>query len=1079
MKKIINHILLSVSLLFAGQLSVEGQNTSPSSNQNYTVSYKLRQALAPSSAASTLTIDQAIPTVTYYDGIGRAIQSVEVGETPLKKDKVLPVEYDVLGRSDVKQYLSYPSSSAGGAYQTSALTTQKSYYSSAFSTADGNYAFQYTEYDNSPLNRVAKSRKPGNAYQNSPVTNAYSTNTASDNVLRIGCNSAESFYVNGIYAANKLHKTTTTNEEGLIVHTFTDFMGRAILERITDGSTVMNTYYVYDDANFGHLKWVISPEGAKSLGTSGTYGKNDNLPKQYCFYYQYNGAGDVVEKRDPGTEPTYMRYSINSGHKLVARQTGSQRTNNEWLLYEYHPTGELYRMYRYKYNSGYGTPAQIDSWITAGILYQANNVQEGGVVAIYEYDRYSSGAGLTFQTVSGLSLSADQSRVKGLKTYEKVYNTDNTTYTERRFYYDSKARLIQTVERNHLGYTSRYSYEYDFMGNLLTAHESHQVNSSTTHTVLKRNTYDHRNRLLTTTTTLNGGTAATVTYAYNELGMLQTKKLGSASTVASRYNIQGWLTSQSSPKFSLALDYFSAGRHDGNITKLSWGQGSTTDQYYTLSYDKFGRMTTGVHSLNKFNETIGSYDLNGNIKNLTRTANGSTSDNFTYTYNGNRLTNLSGITGIYTYDNSGNLTHDPRKNLNFTWNSLNSLHEVKSGSTVKAKYVYSYDGTKVKVQDAGNANGYDYLGGLTLVKTNNTVTPEYHFGEGIIKGNEVMYFEKDHLGSTRAVLNVSGTVLEKNDYYPFGLRHANSSHVITANNRYKFNGKEDQTIGSLNLLDYGARMYDGQIGRWMGIDPLAAKYYSISPYVYCANNPIRLIDPNGMEFTDAAKEWVEKLLKEIERREAKNNAAIAKMKAKIDAGGLSDKATNRLNRKIANLSNANDELNAVKGEINTLTESNQVYDVVNSTKYSTSDAEIGGFGFNFSNGNAVITMPSNNMGLFAHELKHAYQFETGTLSSGPRWPNAPGGYVNFLYDKQDEVEAYSRGAMFGQTAYKINNLPSLYNNLPTGPVDVISHPILIMINALPEAKRIAEYQRLANRTQQAFRVEGQTFYKAK
>ena len=44
----------------------------------------------------------------------------------------------------------------------------------------------------------------------------------------------------------------------------------------------------------------------------------------------------------------------------------------------------------------------------------------------------------------------------------------------------------------------------------------------------------------------------------------------------------------------------------------------------------------------------------------------------------------------------------------------------------------------------------------------------------MIKGNEVMYFEKDHLGSIRSVLNTSGTVLEKNDYYPFGLRHANS-----------------------------------------------------------------------------------------------------------------------------------------------------------------------------------------------------------------------------------------------------------------------------------------------------------------
>lgn len=845
MKKITNHILLSVSLVFAGQVSLVAQNVTPSSNQNYTVSYKMRQALTPSQVATTLNINQAIPSVTYYDGIGRAIQGVEVGETALKKDMVLPVEYDVLGRSDVKQHLAYPLTTVSGTYQSSALTAQRNYYTNTFSSADGNCAYNYKEYDNSPLNRITVNRKPGSVYQNSSIRSVYSTNTASDNVLRIGCNTAEAFYINGYYPANKLYKTTTTNEEGLAVHVFTDFMDRTILERKTDGSMVMNTYYVYDDYNFGHLKWVISPEGAKSLGTSGTYNKNDNLPKQYCFYYQYNGAGDVIEKRAPGTESTYMCYNISIGHKLVANQTGSQRANNEWLLYEYYPTGELYRMYRYKYNSGYGTPAQIDSWITAGTLYQTTNVQEGGIVALYEYDRYSSGSTLTFQTVSGLSLSTDQTRVKGLKTYEKVYNTDNSTYVERRYYYDSKARLIQKVERNYLGYISRYSYEYDFVGNMLTAHESHQVNSSTTHTVLKRNTYDHRNRLLTATTTLNSGTPATVTYTYNELGQFQTTKLGNAATVTNQYNVQGWLVSQSSPKFSMALDYFSAGRRDGNITKLSWGQGAATDQHYTLSYDKFGRMTASVHSLGEFNETIGGYDLNGNIKSLTRTANGSTSDNFTYTYSGNRLTNLSGITGTYTYDDSGNLTNDPRKSLNFKWNSLSLLQEVKSGSTIKAKYLYSYDGTKIKVQDANNANGYEYLGSLVLLKTNNTITPECHFGEGIIRGSEVMYFEKDHLGSIRTVMNTSGTVLEKNDYYPFGLRHANSSYVITANNRYKFNGKEDQTVGSLGLLDYGARMYDGYIGKWFTIDPLAEKYYSISPYTYCTNNPINYFDPDG------------------------------------------------------------------------------------------------------------------------------------------------------------------------------------------------------------------------------------------
>ena len=113
------------------------------------------------------------------------------------------------------------------------------------------------------------------------------------------------------------------------------------------------------------------------------------------------------------------------------------------------------------------------------------------------------------------------------------------------------------------------------------------------------------------------------------------------------------------------------------------------------------------------------------------------------------------------------------------------------------------------------------------------------------------YYNQDHLGNNREVVDANGVVQQVTNYYPFGAPYVDATAVkCDSLQPYKYNGKELDLMHGLNTYDYGARQHDPILCRWDRIDPLCEKYYSTSPYAYYANNPVNAIDPDGKEILD-------------------------------------------------------------------------------------------------------------------------------------------------------------------------------------------------------------------------------------
>ena len=468
-------------------------------------------------------------------------------------------------------------------------------------------------------------------------------------------------------------------------------------------------------------------------------------------------------------------------------------------------------------------------------------------------------------------------------------------------YYDRRSRPVQRQSSNSLGGKETEYTAYNFTGQPTRLRHVHTAQGKAVRTEVRTYSYDHAGRLLTVKHKLDAlGEVTLVNNVYDDLGRLQSKSLhGSAVNKQTyAYNIRNWLTGVSGSKFTQNL-YYNTGngvvKYNGSISSMTWKSGNeSTVRGYKFTYDGLDRMLNATYgetasistNANRFSENVTGYDKNGNIKGLQRYGQlSSTSygliDNLTLTLNGNQLScvedavstaaygtntafvNGASAAGEYAYDVNGNLTKDLNKGIaDIQYNVLNlpSTVSFSDGSTIT--YTYGADGTKLRtVHKIGSTTTTtDYCGNVIyengtqkLLLTeegyiNLTGTQQYH------------YYLKDHQGNNRVVINQSGTVEETNHYYPFGGVFGTAGNTQP----YKYNGKELDTKKGLNWYDYGARHYDAALGRFTTNDPLAEKYYSMSPYTYCADNPVKFIDPNGMEYAPgdlfktkraAAKDW--------------------------------------------------------------------------------------------------------------------------------------------------------------------------------------------------------------------------------
>jgi RHS repeat-associated protein len=261
----------------------------------------------------------------------------------------------------------------------------------------------------------------------------------------------------------------------------------------------------------------------------------------------------------------------------------------------------------------------------------------------------------------------------------------------------------------------------------------------------------------------------------------------------------------------------------------------------------------------------------------------------------------------YTYDNIGNLITDQAEGIDrINWTVYGKIKKIVKTSGFDIDYAYDVSGNRISKRVIGDETKASYyvrdaqgnvLGVYQLDESKSIYAwqeqhlygssrlgmgkPEFAIdanspigtdefeqaGDAFNNGLEGLriYELTNHLGNVLVTISdvktidpngmPTPTIVTANDYYPFGMVMPGRSYAAGTGYRYGFNGKENdnEVKGEGNQQDYGMRIYDPRLGKFLSVDPLSQSYPWYTPYQFAGNKPIRFIDRDGAEEDDPDK----------------------------------------------------------------------------------------------------------------------------------------------------------------------------------------------------------------------------------